>query len=340
MTSAALLNGLYWKQAMDFLKVIKVHGITRDRFKLCTEIFRTKVEQLTLMEDEAMLTGLNNIYALTGEGACIEFDEQHSRPQRMGTQAPYATATFICSKTRKIIVQGHADEAICKAYNCLSKEKASRNHGMWYLASNLSKIDHFVSDESSGAATSIRTIVKAIPRHEGLQHHYDVWHKQRKVVKKFNAFRNQRWKPRGPYLYPELQKIPIAFFKKHWDYSCENALGSEYLFHCHWLSFLERSVGAGFVTSCSFSYEGLGLFLLETALDEKHYLLGLRTANCESFHAVANMYCPKGMDQTFKMYCCRKSLARLHWNSALDSPEKVWQIKRWLINQTLNTYFE
>lgn len=321
---------------------LQIPCFTRKRFDVITGFFAETVDLAQSADEEAivhMVNGRGDVRKDYEEGAWIEFDEQHSRPQCHGSQAPYATCTFIDQESRKIIVQGHADKNICKNVGCLSKEKASRNCGMYHLMERVNRIKAFVSDESSGAAKSITTFKAHFPQHRAVEHYYDVWHKQRKLGTAFIKLQNERLKKYGDWKYPRLRNIKVAKVKRHFDFSCDYALGDPEAFEGQLLAILSHYCDTRVLHVDSPSYGAFRALLEKTAQGANRYVYGCRTADCESFHALANKYCPKGLNQSFEMYVCRKQLARLHWNCMMESHEAVASMKKKIFDVTLLLYF-
>ena len=315
--------------------------VGRTRFEEVQNEFAKQVQTLVSTEDKAMIRSLTERYYWNQIGVDMEFDEQHSRPQRYGSQAPFATCTFIDQISKKIIYQCHVDSAACDKINVKCKAKASRNIGLKYLAINLPKFSHVTSDKCSGAIKSINDLKKNNIKFKDVLHHYDIWHIQKSLGTKFSTLRSQRLKKYGPYTFPHLQKIDIGKLKKHFQYSASNADGDELQFAVTWMGFADHVVEKGLIPIESNDYKALVQFLDGYLLSAKNISYGKSTANCESFHAVANKYCRKGIKQTFTMYCGRKGLARMVWNwektevgSSIDKKKKTIQL---ILQAILNT---
>lgn len=198
------------------------------------------------------------------------------------------------------------------------------------MVEKLDKISEGVCDGSTSGAKSFKEIVKAHAKHTTAGNQKDIWHRQVKVIKKWNKMIQQKG-------WEELKaKLPATKLYR-WYYTCANTCGGDgEVFQANWLGAAQHYRVKRDLSDSSASL--LYHFLILFATDINAYVHCRSTALVESFHSLSNKYVPKRIHYNYKRYCARKSLAVLDWNENVGVKHKRGKRTHKFRSEIVNTY--
>ena len=183
------------------------------------------------------------------------------------------------------------------------------------MVKKLDKIVEGVCDGSASGAKSFREIVQTTTKHSTSQNQKDVWHKEVKIVKKWNNILKKK-------NAEELKKELPAEKLRCWFYICSSTCsGDVEVFHTNWLGAAQHWRNSKGLSdeSCAILFH----FLVSIVLDVSCYVQCISTALVESLHNLSNKYVPKRIHYDYKRYCAKKGLAVLDWNENMSRPRKM-----------------
>ena len=272
----------------------------------------------------------------------LQEDEQHSRPQRNGSlgHAPYVTVTTIWKHLHKnfICAIKHVDRRarlISSAVACQIGRAMAFGYISHELTTNLAAI---VTDACTGASTSVQQYLNAV--WPACHHSRDLWHKTRKWTIGLGNYCSKRPVPRAPFLYPSIQQswsdgeLLAGKLKRHFVFCAGSCNGDR-------VRFIQLFSDAAGHYGQKFNWPQVEIQAFKKWLvslvgdDAEYFINGLQTSATESFHNICNYYCPKGERWNFSIYCCRKNLAALHWNTKQREIQSVVEMKQNIIKKVM-----
>lgn len=262
------------------------------------------------------------------EGADVQYDEQHSRPQRQHGRAAFCSAVFQGPDAEILHIE-HVNDEITKAHGCLDKGKASRELGMHKINNSFFHIAMVTGDGCTGGEKSFREFI--LPYHTGVIFNHDVWHVTKGVRTSYKSMVNKRKALRKPFWCPIFQEhIYANKLARHFTFCIEKmaeAQGDTNVFKQMWIGGLMHWVEKYRVSRTSEEFIKLKKWFKEQLPNIGYVAYNKSTSLCEAFHSLAVLYCPKNLNLGFRLYCIKKNFAVVHWHNArtMQRKENVWK---------------